>query len=114
MTLPRSAPKTCAQMPLNRKKVALLRIFYEKTFVRHLCCNNNLINRYSESVTAQLSKDIDGSGVVDIVDAYLIAKRLQQDRTVTDKWDFSNDGIVNEKAVREVAQTAVTIKGRDA
>ncbi len=53
-------------------------------------------------------KDIDENGTVDILDAYLLARRLESGES-EGHWDFNSDGELNKEDVRLVAQVAVTL-----
>ncbi|MHC4607773.1 MAG: dockerin type I domain-containing protein [Planctomycetota bacterium] len=56
--------------------------------------------------------DIDGSGTVDIVDAYTLARRIESGASLDRSWDFNRDGTVNEKDVDAIAMRSVSINGR--
>jgi hypothetical protein len=53
--------------------------------------------------------DIDRSGRVDIVDAYLMSRRLGSRERVPEGWDFDRDGAVGEADVKAVAMQAVVL-----
>jgi len=53
--------------------------------------------------------DVDGSGAVDIVDAYHVARRLRRDEDAPAAWDVNDDGAVNDDDVRTIAMRAVTV-----
>ena len=57
---------------------------------------------------AGLAMDIDGSGAVDIVDAYLMSRRLRS-REAAPSWDFDRDGKVGDADVKLVAWRAVAL-----
>jgi len=54
------------------------------------------------------SRDIDGNGTVDILDAYAMARGIQSGES-GDQWDFTSDGQLNEDDVRLVALDAVML-----
>lgn len=54
------------------------------------------------------SKDVDDNGTVNILDAYLMA-RLLESGSPGDKWDFNEDGQLNEDDIRLVAFEAVML-----
>jgi len=56
-----------------------------------------------------LAMDIDGSGRVDIVDAYLLSRRLKSREDVPSSWDVDRDGEVGEADVSLVARRAVAL-----
>jgi hypothetical protein len=47
---------------------------------------------------------------MDIVDAYSVAVRLREGRSVDPKWDLNGDGKVDEKDVEEIVRRSVSIK----
>jgi hypothetical protein len=53
--------------------------------------------------------DIDGNGRVDILDAYLLAKRLGTGVKPDPAWDVNGDGVVDQKDVDWIANRAVRI-----
>lgn len=53
--------------------------------------------------------DVDKSGAVDIVDAYLMSRRIEKQGVVPSSWDFDLDGQVGEGDVRTVARRAVAL-----
>ena len=53
--------------------------------------------------------DIDRSGRVDIVDAYLMSRRLGTRAEAPRSWDFDRDGAVGEADVKAVAMQAVAL-----
>jgi len=56
--------------------------------------------------------DLDGSGKVTIVDALLLAKRLESHRASPQSaWDLNGDGTVDQADVDAVAMAAVRLKG---
>lgn len=58
------------------------------------------------------SEDVDGSGRVDIVDAYVLALRIEESQGPPpggERWDFNRDGALDERDVELVASTAVRI-----
>ena len=57
----------------------------------------------------ELAMDIDGSGSVDIVDAYLISRRLKRSGAVPSSWDWDGDGRVGGRDVELVARRAVAL-----
>jgi|SRR5687767_1828560 len=63
------------------------------------------------TVTRYERADIDRSGRVDILDAFALARRIQQGDTAG--FDFNNDGVVDRADVDTVAAQAVRLrKGR--
>jgi len=55
-------------------------------------------------------EDVDGSGRVDILDAFRLAKAVQADAAPEGQWDMNGDGAVNQQDVDIVAQAAVAVR----
>ena len=53
--------------------------------------------------------DIDGSGRVDILDAFILAKHMESIDQPQTKWDLNGDGLINRKDVDTVAFAAVRL-----
>jgi hypothetical protein len=60
-----------------------------------------------------LRADVDGSGSVDIVDAYLLARRLEPSGRADPAWDLNRDGRVDRADVDAVARIAVAVTPGD-
>ena len=60
---------------------------------------------------AHLTGDIDGSGAVDILDAFALARHLERRELTEPAWDLTGDGTVDHADVKAVAGRAVTIEG---
>jgi hypothetical protein len=56
--------------------------------------------------------DIDRSGGVDIVDAYILARRIRGGEPLDAAWDVNGDGRVDREDVDEIARQSVSISGR--
>ncbi|MCB9852316.1 MAG: hypothetical protein H6819_04410 [Phycisphaerales bacterium] len=56
-------------------------------------------------------EDIDGNGRIDILDAFVLAKRVDAQSQLNPSWDFNADGRVDRKDVDSVAQVAVQLNG---
>ena len=54
-------------------------------------------------------KDFDGNGRIDIVDAYLMNRKIKAGINIPDGYDLNNDGLVNESDVNIIAQSAVSL-----
>jgi hypothetical protein len=50
-------------------------------------------------------------GKVDILDAYLLARRVKLGEQLSQQWDFNNDGKVDQGDVNTIAQAAVSLRG---
>ncbi len=53
--------------------------------------------------------DIDGNGTVDMVDAYLLAKRVASGSKTEHAWDVNGDGVVDQNDVDWIANAAVSL-----
>jgi hypothetical protein len=56
-------------------------------------------------------EDIDASGRVDILDAFVIARTIERGRTPDPAWDLNADGTVDHADVDLVAGASVSLKG---
>jgi len=59
------------------------------------------------------AEDVNRDGKLDILDAYLMARKVAAKEPLTSEWDFNHDGIVDTKDVDVVAFGAVKLKGGD-
>lgn len=57
-----------------------------------------------------LQQDIDRSGVVDILDAFAVARGIKRNQTQP-AWDITGDGHIDRQDVEQLAAAAVTVKG---
>jgi hypothetical protein len=56
--------------------------------------------------------DVDGNGRVDILDAFLLAKKADAHARPAAKWeDVNGDGVLDRRDVDAVAETAVRLPG---
>ena len=58
---------------------------------------------------AATRQDIDGSGRVDILDAFALARRIETTAEPAKEWDMNRDGIVDELDVNTIAMSAVSL-----
>ena len=59
---------------------------------------------------AAVRGDLDGSGRVDILDAFVFSRRIERDNQISPEWDFNGDGKVDRKDVDTVAGWAVKLE----
>ena len=59
-----------------------------------------------------LRQDINGDGVVDILDAFAVARGIEN-RTQQADWDVNGDGDVDRRDVDDLAMLAVTLRTKD-
>ncbi|MBN1846092.1 MAG: hypothetical protein JW810_10445 [Sedimentisphaerales bacterium] len=62
------------------------------------------------SAGAPAREDIDRSGRVDILDAFLLARHIDKRLALSPQWDVTGDGQVNQNDVIAVAQAAVHVR----
>lgn len=56
-----------------------------------------------------IKEDVDRNGRVDILDAFVLARRVKASEGVDAEWDINGDGIVDSKDIDAVAARAVRI-----
>lgn len=59
----------------------------------------------------EIRGDVDGSGQVDILDAYILALRVERKADSNPAWDMDGDGSVDRDDADAVAKIAVSIEG---
>ena len=55
-------------------------------------------------------EDIDKSGTVDILDAYVLASRIESGEQLEPGWDLNKDGVVDEEDVEIIARESVSLR----
>lgn len=78
-----------------------------------------IVQNHVESIDSNSQKttlsgrreDIDGSGRVDILDAFTLAKRIEAGTATSESFDFTGDHRVTREDVDVVAMAAVRLKG---
>jgi hypothetical protein len=63
----------------------------------------------NEAQVMVLREDVDRSGQVDILDAFLLARRLDSSQSLDLQWDMNNDGVVDQRDVDALAMAAVQL-----
>lgn len=58
---------------------------------------------------ALIAMDIDGSGRVDILDAFVIARAIEAGSALSSAWDVTDDGVVDLRDADAVASAAVSL-----
>lgn len=58
---------------------------------------------------ARITMDIDGSGRVDILDAFVIARAIEAGSSLSSAWDVTDDGVVDLRDADAVAAKAVSL-----
>ncbi len=69
---------------------------------------DTLVQREAPAIVRE---DIDRSGRVDILDAFLLARRIDTGGNTKSEWDVNGDGNINQADVDAVAGTAVRLNG---
>ena len=65
---------------------------------------------YSGAVVVS-AEDVNHDGKLDILDAFLMARKVAAHEKLGNEWDFNHDGIVDTKDVDVIALGAVKLKG---
>jgi len=68
-----------------------------------------LVNRRINPPAAIAREDVDRNGKVDILDAFALARKLQQGRTAGTALDLNGDGVVDQRDIDWVAARAVKL-----
>ena len=67
-----------------------------------------------EAVPPQpVAGDVDGSGKVDVLDAFALARRIQGHESLKPEWDVTGDGRIDGSDVDAIAKEAVSLSRRD-
>jgi hypothetical protein len=66
-----------------------------------------------KAAAVAVAEDLNRDGKLDILDAYLLAKRLADQQPLAKEWDVNGDGVINGKDVDAVALAAVKLKLED-
>jgi hypothetical protein len=69
-----------------------------------------ILSKQVSTVSAGLSKDIDGNGRIDIIDAYLLNNSLKNGSATSKQLDMNRDGLINNEDIDDIAYTAVSLK----
>lgn len=62
-----------------------------------------------QSVALPAPGDVNGSGRVDILDAFALARRIEEHESLKPEWDVNRDGRVDEDDVDTIAKDAVSL-----
>ena len=60
--------------------------------------------------TTAMAEDLNGDGQVDMLDAFALARELQQGQTPRPQLDLNGDGVVDERDVQVLANRAVSLE----
>lgn len=64
------------------------------------------------STSAPLAGDLNGDGAVDVLDPFLLARRIRDAGDVDPTWDLNGDGVVDDGDVRTAMDLVVAVEGR--
>lgn len=76
-----------------------------------LLATKYLLPDRSQPVAVTLPADFDPRGEVDILDAFALARALEQDQVIPPAWDVTNDRKIDDDDVQRLAQLAVRLNG---
>ena len=65
------------------------------------------------SAAVATTEDVNRDGKLDMLDAFLVARKVAANESLTKEWDFNQHGAVDTKDVDVVAFGAVKLKGGD-
>lgn len=74
---------------------------------------NDPANTPGSSLQASLPEDLDRNGSVNILDALLLARRVESGEPFDRRWDMNHDGQVDEADVEQIASVAVRLAPTD-
>jgi hypothetical protein len=74
---------------------------------------NNTFKDNIAPMSSEISKDIDGNGRIDIIDAYIMDRRLMSGGSMPQKLDLNGDGYINHEDMVAIANSAVSLGRRD-
>jgi hypothetical protein len=60
-------------------------------------------------IPAQIAEDIDGNGRLNIIDAYIMDRRLMSGAALPEKFDLNGDGKINRDDVNSIMKTVVSL-----
>ena len=55
--------------------------------------------------------DVNGDGVIDILDAYVLQRRIERARLLQEQWDLTGDGVIDDDDVHAIAHQSVRLAG---
>jgi hypothetical protein len=62
-----------------------------------------------KTIPARSAEDIDGNGSINIIDAYIMDRRLMSGFSMSKKLDLNGDGYVNREDINTIVKTAVSL-----
>lgn len=73
----------------------------------------NTVNEKLKQVPAMAAEDIDGNGRVNIIDAYLMNRRLMSGVAMPKKLDLNGDGRIDHEDIKAIVKTSVSLRRGD-
>lgn len=67
-----------------------------------------ILEEKTKIIPAQIAKDIDGNGRVNIIDAYIMDRRLMSGVAMPKKMDLNGDGNIDHEDINTIVKTAVS------
>ena len=64
-----------------------------------------------KNIPAGSAKDIDGNGRVNIIDAYIMDRRIMSGVSIPKNMDLNGDGYINKEDIKVIVKTAVSLEG---
>ena len=71
----------------------------------------NTVNKKIKPIYAETAEDIDGNGSVNIIDAYIMDRRLMSGVAMPKKLDLNGDGNINREDINSIIKTSVSLEG---
>lgn len=90
---------------------AAMIVFAFQFVLQQMATTDRIETRETSPTIIAQREDIDGNGRIDILDAFVLAKRVNSPSRIDPAWDINADGRVDRKDVDAVAQMAVQLKG---
>ncbi len=97
--------------PAPEKNMKVLQAEYDKPKKKTLLSENKTIPVYSGSDKSvhESPDDVDGNGRVNIIDAYIMDRRLMSGVSMPKKLDLNGDGKVNSEDINTIVKTSVSL-----
>jgi hypothetical protein len=79
-----------------------------------LICLVSVSHFFRSDISENSALDIDGNGRINIIDAYLMDRRLTSGSAMPKNLDLNRDGYINNADLRIIVDTSVSLEKRDA
>ena len=70
---------------------------------------NIVLDKKPKTTPARSAEDIDGNGSVNIIDAYIMDRRLMSGVAMPKKLDLNGDGYIDREDINTIVKTAVSL-----